>query len=248
MFQLKQPLAIVGGSGLYDLDGLSEKEAIAVKTPYGPISAPLIKGLWCDKKILFLARHGKAHHLAPHQINYRANVWALKHLGAQSLLLVNCAGGISDDLTAAGRICAPNQFLDLTWGRDSSFFAEGCVKHIDMTDPCDPDFRESLIKAALGFDFYTGECCYATTQGPRLETRAEINYLEKIGADLVGMTAMPEVALAREKELPLAVLSLIVNAAAGRAPGVLTTEAIQDALSSGMQQVQVFLERWLTRL
>ena len=237
---IAEPLGIIGGSGLYVLDALAKPREIQVQTPYGATSSPLMQGLWGDKEVIFMTRHGQNHHLPPHQINYQANIWALAEAGAKSVLLVNCAGGIHPDLQSAGTLCAPDQFLDFTWGRGSSFFNQGKVKHVDMTDPCDLIMRDMLLNAGHAFGIYASSCCYATTQGPRLETRAEVNYLEQAGADVIGMTAMPEVALIREQVLPLAMLTVVVNAAAGRGDAI-SEPQIAAALAQGMQQTQALI-------
>lgn len=237
---IAEPLGIIGGSGLYALDALVRPHEIQMQTPYGATSSPLTQGLWGGKEVIFMTRHGRNHNLAPHQINYQANVWALAEAEAKSVLLVNCVGGIHPKLLSESTLCAPDQFLDFTWGRESSFFNQGRVQHIDMTDPCDPMMRGMLLDVGNAFDIYANSCCYATTQGPRLETRAEIDYLEKAGADVVGMTAMPEVALIRERALPLAMLSVVVNAAAGRGGAILAPQ-MTAALAKGMQKAQALI-------
>lgn len=243
MTSIKEPLAIIGGSGLYSLDALSETKSEQVQTPYG--YADVYSGYWNGRAILFLARHGKTHQLAPHQINYRANVWALHKAGAKAVLIVNCVGGIHPGLSRPGTFCAPDQLLDFTQSRQGSFCEEGLVNHVDMTEPFDKTLRNMLIKAGHKFDIFTGACCYAAMQGPRFETRAEINFLEKIGADVAGMTAMPEVALVREKDLPVCMLSLVVNPAAGRGGGPITEAAINKTLKAGMRQAQALVARML---
>jgi len=245
VFRLASPLAVVAGSGFYAWNGLEHSQETVLSTPYGEASAPVVQGLLSGRQVLFMTRHGREHSLAPHRINYRANIWALREAGAKTFLVINCAGGIKDVLTTPGCVCAPDQLLDLTWGRETSFFAEDRIRHVDMTDPCDAALRNSLLKTEADFDFYRGGCCYATTQGPRLETRAEIDYLERIGADLVGMTAMPEVALVRELGLPVAILSLIVNAAAGRGQVPLQERDMRIALERGMLKIQTFVSTWL---
>lgn len=241
---IAQPLGIIGGSGLYNLDAVVKPQKLDVETPYGRSSASLITGLWHECPVIFVTRHGDDHSLAPHEINYRANVWALREAGVKSIVSINCVGGIHSQLTTPGSICAPDQFLDYTWGRSSTFFADGKVEHVDMTDPCDDNLRTALLRAGESFNVYQGSCCYAAMQGPRLETRAEINRLERDGADIVGMTAMPEVPLARELRLPIAMLSLVVNPAAGR--GVIQRQQIATALQRGMQKIQSLLDNFLS--
>lgn len=246
MKKIAKPLGIIGGSGLYSPDVIVQPQTLNLQTPYGAPSAPLVTGFWREHKIIFMTRHGREHSLAPHQINYRANIWALQEMGAEAVLVINCVGGIHVSLLKAGTLCAPDQFLDYTWGRESSFFTAGKVKHIDMTDPCDVNLRGALLEAGRSFDIYADHCCYAATQGPRLETRAEIDRLERDGADIVGMTAMPEIPLIRELELPVAMLSLVVNAAAGRAHGAIYEEQIAAALKQGMKKVLACVEAMLS--
>lgn len=242
---IKGPLAIIGGSGLYGLDAMEKAEPLAIKTPYGETSSPLISGLWQDREVIFLTRHGVQHGLAPHALNYRANVWGLHQAGAKAVISINCVGGIHPALRAPGTLCAPDQFLDYSWGRDSTFFSTGEIKHIDMTDPCDSHLRASLLATGRDFEMYQHGCCYAVMQGPRLETRAEVKRLQQDGADIVGMTAMPEIALIRELELPVAVLSLVINPAAGLGTGTIKPEVTAVALAQGMKKIKDFLDRWL---
>jgi 5'-deoxy-5'-methylthioadenosine phosphorylase len=210
-------LGIIGGSSLDTLAELADARRVAVDTPYGTPSAPLIHGRLQQRAVIFLARHGEQHQLPPHKINYRANLWALRNQGARHIVAVATVGGIATALTP-GTIAVPDQIIDYTWGRASTFFEDSgdAVKHIDFTQPYDEPLRARLLQAA--------QCCgeavhaggtYAATQGPRLESAAEISRLARDGAHMVGMTAMPEAALARELHLSYAALALVVNAAAG---------------------------------
>lgn len=213
-------LAVIGGSGLYELAAMADARKIEAHTPYGPPSAPLVVGRLRQRDVLFLARHGERHQWPPHQINYRANVRALRDHGATHIVAVATVGGIGSAF-ASGVIAVPDQILDYTHGRAATFFdgsAEnaGVVKHIDFTQPYEPALCARLLRAArrAGVAVQDGGT-YAATQGPRLETAAEIQRLKQDGADMVGMTGMPEAALARELDLPYATLALVVNAAAG---------------------------------
>lgn len=214
-------LAIVGGSSLDNLSVLEEVRRAIVDTPYGAPSGPLIFGKLKQRDVVFLARHGENHHLPPHRINYRANLWALQEQRVTHIVAVATVGGISARFPA-GTLAVPDQIIDYTWGRDSTFFDgenrvnAGGVKHIDFTHPYDESLRLRILQAArLASVPIQDGATYATTQGPRLETAAEIQRLARDGADLVGMTAMPEAALARELGLSYAALALVVNAAAG---------------------------------
>ncbi len=212
-------LAVIGGTGLYQLDRLEVMQLQSVETPYGQPSSPLAFGRLGDVQIVFLARHGENHQLAPHRINYRANLWALHHMGAQQVLGINSVGGIRADLEP-GMLALPEQIIDYTWGRSSTFGKDGdAPQHVDFSDPYSPVLRRRLFAAAgqVGVDLAEGGC-YGATQGPRLETRAEIIRLRQDGCDLVGMTGMPEAALARELGLDYACLAIVANWAAGCDP------------------------------
>ncbi|MBN8895724.1 MAG: S-methyl-5'-thioinosine phosphorylase [Rhodanobacter sp.] len=210
-------LAVIGGSGLYNFPGLENAERHTVDTPYGPASGDIVVGDFAGKRIAFLARHGESHTLPPHRVNYRANVWALHSLGARRVVGVNAVGGIRDDM-GPRVIVVPDQLIDYTHGRLTSYCdVEGAeVKHIDFSEPYAESLRRQLLDAAraAGVAAIDGGC-YGATQGPRLETRAEIARMKRDGCDLVGMTGMPEAVLARELELDYACLALVANFAAG---------------------------------
>ena len=210
-------LAVIGGSGLYQLPGLTRVERRAVDTPFGPASGEVVLGDFAGQRLAFLARHGEGHTLAPHRVNYRANLWALHQLGARRVIGVNAVGGIRADMGPRA-IVVPDQLIDYTHGRFASFCdMEGAeVKHIDFSEPYTAALRRELLAAAqrAGVVVIDGGC-YGATQGPRLETRAEIARMKRDGCDLVGMTGMPEAALARELELEYACLALVANFAAG---------------------------------
>jgi len=209
---------ILGGSGLVQLAALQAPRRQVMRTPYGEPSGALTFGTLAGQPIVFLARHGYGHTIAPHEINYRANIWALKELGVEGVFAVASVGGIRADLVPPS-LLVPHQIIDYTHSRASSFFerGSGAVTHIDFTEPYAPRLRQRLLEAARrAGESVTDGGVYACTQGPRLETAAEINRLERDGADVVGMTGMPEAALAREAGLDYASLSVVVNHAAGR--------------------------------
>lgn len=210
-------LAIMGGSSLDRLTALEGVRRVEVDTPYGAPSGPLVFGQLNQRDVVFLARHGENHKLPPHKINYRANLWALHSQQVKQVVAVATVGGINAEFLP-GTLAVPDQIIDYTWGRASTFFdGEGdAVKHIDFTQPYDEALRACLLRAAgrLGVPLLAGGA-YAATQGPRLETAAEIRRLARDGAHMVGMTGMPEAALARELGLRYAALALVVNAAAG---------------------------------
>ncbi len=210
-------LALIGGTGLYHFPGLADARRLEVDTPYGAPSDPIVRGRVGERTLAFLARHGSAHSIAPHRVNYRANLWALHSLGARNILGVNAVGGIRDDMGPRA-VVVPDQIIDYTHDRISSFSdAEGVkVEHIDFSEPYSASMRKAVLDAAAraGIAVVDGGC-YGATQGPRLETRAEIARMRRDGCDLVGMTGMPEAALAREIGLEYASLSLVANWAAG---------------------------------
>jgi 5'-methylthioinosine phosphorylase len=239
-------LAIMGGSGLSQLANLENTRREIVRTPYGEPSGALTFGTLCRREVVFLARHGHGHTIAPHQVNYRANLWALHHAGAQSVISVASVGGIREDLKP-GDLLVPDQILDYTWGRKNTFFEgpEIPVRHIDFTQPYDPALRLWLLDSAktVGLDLLDGGV-YATTQGPRLETAAEVVRLARDGADIVGMTGMPEAALARELEMPYATIAVVANDAAGRHASrhSIAFDGIETVLHEAMTRVRSILE------
>lgn len=209
-------LAVIGGTGVYRLAALEDEEARHIGTPYGAPSGPLRIGRLGEVRIAFLARHGEGHALPPHKVNYRANLFALKQAGAHRVLALNTVGGITDAYGPRVLAC-PDQLIDYTWGRESTFWdGEGEALHVDFGHPYSPMFRHKLLAAArvTGVRVVDGGC-YGATQGPRLETNAEIARMRRDGCDLVGMTGMPEAALARELGLEYACLAIVANWAAG---------------------------------
>ena len=210
--------AIIGGSGLAKLSALEDPRRRVMRSPYGEPSGALTFGRLAGREVVFLARHGYGHTIAPHEINYRANIWALKELGVRGVFSVATVGGVRDDL-GPGTLVVPDQIIDYTHSRKSTFFegAEARVTHIDFTLPYSARLRALLLDSAraVGEPVVDG-ATYACTQGPRLETAAEIERIARDGGHLVGMTGMPEAALAREAGLDYAVLGVVVNHAAGR--------------------------------
>lgn len=211
-------LAIIGGSGLSRLPILEVTHRQVVRTPYGEPSCALSFGRLADQNVVFIARHGYGHSLAPHEINYRANIWALKEVGVKSVIGIGSVGGIRQDL-APGTLVVPDNLIDYSWGRDHTFF-EGPnrpVVHVDFTHPYDRGLRARLIETAqrVGVPLVDGGV-YGCTQGPRLESSAEVTRLQRDGVDMIGMTGMPETALARELGLGYTHLCVVSNWSAGR--------------------------------
>ncbi len=213
-------LAIIGGTGLYALADLQDVETHQPVTRYGAPSGPIRIGMLGGKRVGFLARHGEGHSVPPHRINYRANLAALKAIGAQRVLALNTVGGITGRFAPRALGC-PDQLIDYTWGRISTLCEEAGsdVLHVDFGDPYTPLLRNQIVSAAAsaGVAIVDGGC-YGATQGPRLETKAEIARMRRDGCDLVGMTGMPEAGLARELGLDYACLAIVANWAAGAGP------------------------------
>jgi 5'-methylthioadenosine phosphorylase len=241
-------LAIVGGSGLTKLANLEVGRRKVARTPYGDPSGALTFGRIGGKEVLFLARHGYGHTIAPHEVNYRANLWALRQAGAAEVVSVASVGAIRNDIWP-GNILLPHQVIDYTWGRASTFF-EGPgapVNHVDFTEPYSRELRSRLLRAAAacGERVMDGGV-YAATQGPRLESAAEINRLERDGADVVGMTGMPEAALAREIGLEYAAIAVVANYAAGRGDSAraVALDRIEEVLDEAMGRVRRIIEKF----
>ena len=240
-------IAIIGGSGLTRLANLEITRRQIVRTPYGEPSGPLTFGRIGASEVVFLARHGYAHTLAPHEINYRANLWALQAKGVTNVIAVCTVGGIAEHL-GAGTIAVPDQIIDYTWGRASTYFegAEQPVTHVDFTHPYTQELRVAVMEAAKAVDIslFDGGT-YAAVQGPRLETKAEIDRLERDGATMVGMTGMPEAALARELGLGYAALAVVVNAAAGRGASAraIPLADIGPVIEESMAQVRMIVAK-----
>jgi 5'-methylthioinosine phosphorylase len=242
-------LAVIGGSGLGSLRGLEQVREVDVDTPYGRPSAPVQLGRYAGAEIAFLPRHGPGHSIAPHRINYRANLRALGDLGVGRVIAVAAVGGISAAMTP-GRIVVPHQLIDYTCGREHTMFdAPGAVAHVDFTEPYCPLIRAALMDsaAACGIDAI-GFGTYGATQGPRLETAAEIERLARDGCDIVGMTGMPEAALARELGMGYACCAVVANRAAGRGAGPIEIGVMERVLAEAMSGVHRILDGALRAL
>lgn len=241
--------AVIGGSGLSQLENLNVTRREIIRTPYGDPSSAVLFGDVGGYPVAFLARHGHAHTIPPHEINYRANIKALSQAGVSGIVSVASVGSIRHGLTP-GDIVIPHQIIDYTWGRKSTYF-EGrgaTVKHVDFTEPYDRELRRRLLEAAGAADIRVRDSTvYAVTQGPRLETAAEIDRLEKDGADVVGMTGMPEAVLARELDIPYAAINVVANYAAGRADSRdgIRFELTPDILRESMKRIRTLIEKML---
>jgi len=240
-------IGIIGGTGLTQLDGLEVLESKWFDTPYGEPSAALTFGSISGTKVVFIARHGDPHQIPPHKINYRANISALEQAGVTKILAVNAVGGIHASLGPA-EVAIPDQIIDYTYGREHTIYDASSTEldHIDFTFPYSQSLRESLIQAADKTEVSLLKSgTYGATQGPRLESAAEIKKYKRDGCDLVGMTGMPEAALAREFGIEYACLALSVNWAAGLNDSIITMDDIHLAIEQGMGKVHKILKAFL---
>ena len=244
-------IGIIGGTGLTRIRELKIIKRQVVHTPFGEPSGFFTRGELFGHEIIFLARHGYSHHIPPHKVNYRANIWALQDLGVERIIAFNAVGGITDEMQPE-TIVIPHQIIDYTHGREQTFFEgenSSGVTHIDFTEPYCSQTRAALINAAGKAGVPVVErAVYAATQGPRLETAAEIDKLERDGCSIVGMTGMPEAALARERGLSYAACAIVANRAAGRGEGEITLEIIEHHLKNGIKKAAKLLEAVMPEL
>lgn len=243
-------LAVIGGTGVYALAELADAESHQPVTHYGAPSGPVRVGKLGSRRVAFLARHGEGHSLPPHRINYRANLAALKSLGATRVLALNTVGGITERFGPRVLGC-PDQLIDYTWGRISTICEEPGtdVLHVDFGEPYSRGLRTEIISAAKKSGVaLVADGCYGATQGPRLETRAEIARMRRDGCDLVGMTGMPEAGLAREMGLDYACVAIVANWAAGAGPDpdeVITLQDVLDNVAAATGEVGKLLDALL---
>lgn len=235
-------LAIIGGTGALDLFDVREEKR--VETPYGRPSAALARVRLGEGEGWFLARHGRPHRIPPHRINYRANIDALHRLGVERIVAINAVGSM-DSACGPGALVVPDQLIDYSWGRSHSFSDDDIspLRHIEFAEPFAGPTRSALLAAARRADVACADGgCMAVTQGPRLETAAEVRRMSRDGATLVGMTAMPEAALAREAGMDYASLCVVANAAAGLESEPISEDAIHQVLAGAMKRVRAVLE------
>jgi len=259
-------LGVIGGSGLYNLEGLSVLDELELTTPFGKPSSPLLLGELEGKKVVFLARHGKCHEYPPHLVPYRANLWALKEVGVKRVLAISAVGSINRAFLP-GDFVVINDFLDFTKSRKSTFY-EGKfspevdstdrpsellkkkkVVHVDVSEAYCPEMRSFLKESLRDLEFrFHPAGVYACTEGPRFETPSEIRMLSLLGADVVGMTGYPEVVLARELELCYASLCVVANPAAGIAGYRLTSDEVIELMKSKEEEIKLVIRKFLKLL
>lgn len=226
-------IGVIGGTALEGLQGLSNIRTRSVTTPYGEPSSVLTYGEVNDAEVVFLNRHGAGHDIPPHLVNYRANIWALKEAGVSRIVALASVGGITEKMSP-GALVIPDQLIDYTYGRRQTFFEEDfrVDRHVDFTRPYGESTRQWLIAAAESTkEAVIGGGTYGCTQGPRLETAAEIRRMANDGCDIVGMTGMPEAGLARELGIDYACFAMVVNWAAGVTEETITIEDIRRVIA-----------------
>lgn len=234
-------LAIISGSGFSEMEGLETVERFSIDTPFGKPSGELVKCRVGGHAVLFLPRHGQHHSIPPHRVNYRANIWALKQFGAERIISISAVGGIQNEMVP-GSIAIGNQVLDFTKNRVNTFFEENDVVHVDFTDPYCADMRDIFISSSTEHGVkIIGKVTYVAVEGPRLETSAEISFYRSLGADVIGMTAMPEAVLAREAELCYSGIYVVTNYAAGMAIGKLTVDEVLETMRKASADVHALL-------
>jgi 5'-deoxy-5'-methylthioadenosine phosphorylase len=239
-------LGVIGGSGVYALAGLEVTRRDTSETRFGQPSGPVTVGLLDGSEVAFVARHGEQHSVAPHLVNYRANVEALRAAGVMRVLAVCTVGSLDPDLPP-GTIVVPDQIVDYTWGRAQTFHEPGDpVPHVDFTEPYSPGWRREVVSAVAGVlrspdsgaTGFADGATYAAVQGPRFETAAEIRRFRGDGCDIIGMTGMPEAALAREAGLEYAAVCPVANLAAGLSPAELSAEEVFGAVGDMLEPIE----------
>lgn len=241
-------IGIIGGSGLYDPKIMTDIVEDRIKTPFGEIS--VFRGRYGSRELVFLPRHGAGHTVPPHLVNYRANIWGLRALGVERIIATAAVGSLRRRLRPGDTVVI-DQFLDFTKSRPMTFFdgGEHGVVHIDYTEPYCGEVRRSLLSAAhdAGLRAHDGGC-YACMEGPRFETPAEIRMLDRLGADVVGMTSVPEVVLAREAGICYGTAAMVTNFAAGMAGQALSHQEVLDLMAANTAKLRRLLTGAVDRL
>jgi 5'-methylthioadenosine phosphorylase len=238
-------IGIIGGSGLYEIEGVVIKEAKRISTPFGEPSDSYRIGEIDGIEVAFLPRHGSLHNITPNKINYRANIWGFKELGVERIITVNAVGGINSRMKP-GDIVVLRQIIDMTEGRESTFYDKEEVIHVDFTEPYCPELRSAILSAGKKSGIKLKQkATYICTNGPRLESAAEIKAFSLLGADVVGMTGMPEASLAREFEICLAGLAVVTNYAAGISKRRLTVTEVKENMAETTEKIRLLFKKTL---
>ena len=237
-------IGLIGGSGLYDIEGFVLKQKKSVTTPFGKPSDQYLIGKIGKTEIVFLPRHGKKHNIPPHMINYRANIWGFKKLGVERIISISAVGGIKKGLKP-GDIVVLDQTMDMTRNRKSTFYdGKTGVVHIDFTEPYCPELRRIIMKAGKQAKVTVKNGGnYVAVEGPRLETASEIKGFKLLGGDVVGMTGMPEASLAREVEICYSGISVVANYAAGISKTKLTVPEVMEAMHATTEKLKLLLKK-----
>jgi 5'-methylthioadenosine phosphorylase len=243
MVDIKADYAIIGGTGVYDPRFFVDAIDCTIETPYGDATATI--GTYGGKRVAFLARHGTAHQLPPHLVNYRANVYALHTIGVQKICATAAVGSLQPDFKP-GSLLMADDFLDFTKSRPSTFSGPGAVTHVDMTDPYCPEVRRRISGAAaeLGYSVHP-HGTYVCTEGPRFETPAEIRFFSGLAASVVGMTSVPEVVLARELGICYATICIVTNFASGISGAPLSHKEVVDTMSATIARIREIVAQWI---
>jgi 5'-methylthioadenosine phosphorylase len=247
---VEQPvLGVIGGSGLYNMTGLTDQENIEVETPFGSPSAPLVIGSLSGQRVAFLARHGIGHHISPSEVNYRANIYALKKIGIKKVVSISACGSLREDY-APGHIVVPDQIFDFTRGRERTFFGDGLVAHVSTADPLCEDLSLQVMEALISAKATAHRGgTFITIEGPRFSTRAESNVFRQWGMSLIGMTASPEAFLAREAEMCYAVMAHVTDYDVWHvSEEPVTVEIVVRTLLRNTEIAQQALQRLVTTL
>ncbi len=241
-------IGLIGGSGLYEIPGFRFIETVKVETPFGAPSDEYTIGEVSGIRTVFLPRHSRRHDTPPHLVNYRANIWGFKQLGVERIITVNAVGGISPYLKP-GQIVLPDQIIDFTQSRKNTFYEGPEVVHVDFTEPFCPEMREVMIRTVTEIKLSISSAgTYVCTEGPRLETKAEIKMFRALGGDIVGMTGMPEAVLAREAELCFMMIAVVTNYAAGISGKPLTTKEVIQTMNDTTDTIKNILSRYIPLL
>lgn len=236
----KPEFGIFGGTGIYDSGLLQDAKEITIDTPYGKTSDSITIGIFKDKKIAFMPRHGKKHTIPPHMINFRANIWAFKELGVKRIIAPSAVGSLREEIEP-GHFALPTQFLDFTKSRQNSFSEDGRVIHISVADPFCPELQTSVSKIAQRQDLAIHkDCTYVCIEGPRFSTKAESKFYQSIGGDIIGMTLVPECQLAREAQMCYVSISTVTDYDVWAEKPV-TAKEVLETLSQNVEKTKKML-------